>query len=367
MFNFASIYMMMKVKSSRFVLAWGNGCTFILSFIISVFLGFLSYWLYEVPVSDVQLYVSRVKEYNKKGNGCDIIMRFNYGMGIYNTLSEDRGVFVILKTQNYDGSKFPGGTFYSSTCSYSRYGKKEFFYSAADLEKLYEDSICKFVNFGRQNKVRSIYQIDWILSAPPKTYLNITPHDIFYYCKPILKDSVGNMVESSYVAYESTNKGIDTISNKYSYNVLNYIYLYGYTENTKVPVSILKSLYEPQFYSLYDISQTFFHLTLGLPNDFESKNCLIDVDFGGVVELSNIYPEPDVKTMSGFKYLNKEKIDYIRKNDLWLHIKSPQWENLQILRLFIVTTVWGFFVALTFSSLWRYLKRKSIIFHRKTE
>jgi hypothetical protein len=160
----------------------------------------------------------------------------------------------------------------------------------------------------------------------------------------------------------SKNKGVDTIGKKYSYIAKQYIYLYNYSNRIKVAVSVLESLNEPLFYSLYDISQKYFHLTIELPDDFESKNCFIDVDFGGVVELSNIYPEPDVKTMSGFKYFNKDKIDYIRKNDLWLHIKSPQWENLQILRLFVVTTVWGFFVALTFSSLWRYLKRKSIIF-----
>ena len=116
-------------------------------------------------------------------------------------------------------------------------------------------------------------------------------------------------------------------------------------------------IYDMRAWGEMNISMFSYYLSLYIEKQTYSNS--INIDFGSVVELSEIDPVPDVKTMSGIRYKDPKKIRQIKEFGLWVHTKFAQLENLQILRMFIVTTLWGFFTALMFSSLWQFLRIRS--------
>ena len=125
----------------------------------------------------------------------------------------------------------------------------------------------------------------------------------------------------------------------------------------RVNLPTSRNFVEASIIELYDISQCYYHLTLNMTR-YSSKRSL-SLDFGGATEFSHMDPEPDKITMSGIVFTDSLKIDQIGHNGLWMHAKFKQLENIQIIRMFAVTTALGFFIAVLFDSGWKWLARRS--------
>lgn len=94
----------------------------------------------------------------------------------------------------------------------------------------------------------------------------------------------------------------------------------------------------PTWYRFEDISQSYYNILLkseGL------DSLVLKINFIGVIDLSNIYPEPDIKEMSSIEYNKPEKIKEIELFGLQFHAKFKELENLQTIRLVGITSVLG--------------------------
>lgn len=89
----------------------------------------------------------------------------------------------------------------------------------------------------------------------------------------------------------------------------------------------------PKWNRLYDISQSYFFINLGGTMD----GGRLSINFEGVTDFSNMYPEPDIKTMNSIIFLDKKKIQEIHFHGLQFHAKFPELESTQSVRLFFVS------------------------------
>lgn len=117
-------------------------------------------------------------------------------------------------------------------------------------------------------------------------------------------------------------------------------------------------LSRPRWYSLYDISQSYFDIKI----DTDYKEGIICFDFVGATEFSKIDPEPDVVSMSSIIYKDKDKIRELKEKGLKFHVKHVELQNFQNSRLFFITALMGalFAIFITFFVLAMYKISRSI-------
>ena len=101
-------------------------------------------------------------------------------------------------------------------------------------------------------------------------------------------------------------------------------------------------LSRPQWYALYDISQSYYDLNFETSFD----GSMINIDFVGVSEFSKMIPEPDEIDMGSITFTDKNKLDRIRKKGLKFYVRHKELENFQNSRMFFVTAVMGALVAI---------------------
>ena len=106
-------------------------------------------------------------------------------------------------------------------------------------------------------------------------------------------------------------------------------------------------------FNYHDISQSNYLIRLDLPS-YKNGDAL-KINFGGATEFSPMYPTPDRIEMSSIIYTDTEKLKIISEQGLRFNAKFKELENLQMIRLFFITTILGFLIGLFFSSLWHIL------------
>ena len=79
--SFIQVFVAFKAFTSNLVLKIGCRVTFLFSLFVSILLGVLIVYLYEVPVKDVQIYAHKTKGGNEK-NYSILKMNMNYGVGL---------------------------------------------------------------------------------------------------------------------------------------------------------------------------------------------------------------------------------------------------------------------------------------------
>ena len=230
-------------------------------------------------------------------------------------------------------------------------------YDIKIIEQLFRDS----AGADFSNSIMSIYAIHLTESKLPRSIGSIKTEDRFYISSSDIFSHYGkriiNKQKKLSAIYKKTYNIVDTITGLDSFGALCYVAFVDSGQNKPIEIPSSPSLTEPSILSLYDISQSYFRFTIDVPA--EQNGAKLEFDFGGATEFSGIYPKPDVITMSSIIYTDLNKLSYICDNGLWLHAKFNQMENVQILRMFIITTLWGFFVALAFSSAFKSLKLSS--------
>lgn len=113
----------------------------------------------------------------------------------------------------------------------------------------------------------------------------------------------------------------------------------------------------PIWYRFEDISQSYYNVRI-VSSSMDSLT--LKLDFRGVVDFSNMIPEPDIKGMGFIEFHDQAKLRQIESNGLQFHAKFKELENMQTVRLLGVTTVLGgiiiIFVAIFFIGLYHFMK-----------
>jgi hypothetical protein len=94
----------------------------------------------------------------------------------------------------------------------------------------------------------------------------------------------------------------------------------------------------PSWFDLEDISQIYVKFKLRTSG---IDSLRLRFSFVGAVEFSNIYPEPDYITMDAIEWNDPNKIANIRYQGLQFFVHSLEYDNIQKIRLFLITSIIG--------------------------
>jgi hypothetical protein len=360
--QFIKAYIAFKTFSSNTILRVGYGITFLFALVMSVLFAFLTVQLYKVPIKDVQIYANKVYGGDEKDYSV-LEVKMDYGLDVTKKYKKDYDPGIklyIYQTDNWRNNKE------IRLCTIPHYGIKSlglnFDYDYKEITKfLTLKEYKKYGNTNFMNKVNSVFAIHFIESNLPWTSFKEEAIDTFEIRKSNVKEAIEKYVikavDKESAIYQRTKLIVDTITGLDSFCSEGYVAFADSGLNRPIDIFSSPSLTKPSLFSLFDISQSYFRFTVAVPA--EVNGAMIDFDFGGATEFSNIYPEPDNVSMSRISYHNLEKIAYINTHGLWLHAKFRQMENIQIFRMFVMTTLLGFFVALLFSAGCKGLKTAS--------
>lgn len=113
----------------------------------------------------------------------------------------------------------------------------------------------------------------------------------------------------------------------------------------------------PRWLAMEDISQMYYTIQLDVPRQKDSID--LTIDFVGATEFLDILPEPDERSLSCIRYTDQNKIRKIANNGgLKVYCKFPEMENVQELRLFLLTTIIAIFVAQIFIYLYTLMEMR---------
>lgn len=370
-FSFTNVFTTILTFFSNCVLSMGRGITLIFSLIISLFLAILIYFLYEVPVKDIQIYTHKVWGYKGGKDYSHLRINLDYGMDLTKKYKKDFKPGIELYLYPRGGKDYSGrAAFYNDAVTYNG-GKGVWFnYDCKSIIQLFSDSTHKIkplvvkLDSAKIDTI-PIFVVSYIESKLPRSYNNIETIELDSFNIGdkgnvfIEKDSTLIMGRRfSSVRMESFNH-VDTITGLDSYEIKCYVanYVNGNVEPNPIYIPSSPALTKANVFSLYDISQSYFHLIIDVPTECDSS--LLDFDFAGAIDLSNIEPTPDEIHMSGFRYTDSKKIAQIRNRGLWMHISFKQMANFQIIRMFIITTLFAFFVTITLTTAYSLLQHKS--------
>lgn len=151
--------------------------------------------------------------------------------------------------------------------------------------------------------------------------------------------------------------GLNNLFRRYKYTLFESLFAdslnntYEYIHSMNVP----QTLYTPRFYSAYDIST--FNLRINCNIDSLS---ILKLEFTNIVDFSEIYPSPDIKTATGIVFSEKSKLKYINENGLNLITKFPKLESIQESRNYILSAFITLFFTLLVTNLFNaFLKIKA--------
>ena len=354
---FTQIWVAFKTFSSRSILKVGDGVKFFVSLVACVLLCYLLYAFYEVPVRDVQINAYKLFGLCEPDE-IQLEMNMDYGTGITSKYRNEYSKGIFLNTANstewnINNSVKLCGIGGISFVQGNRV-LRDYNYPLQDIIKLHQEEL------GANDIVRAVYAVHIVESKLPRTRygLNVVLKGVKR-AKAVYRGSAGRPdsivnFKNSYIY--SISEGVDSISHLESSFTNIYIAKTDPAAANGFRLPTTMGLAQANILDLYDISQCYYHLTLDISR--ESKKREFKLDFGGATEFSKMDPEPDIITMSSIVFNDSAKLEKIGNEGLWMHAKFRQLENIQLIRMFIITTALGFFVALLFSSGWRWLAIK---------
>ena len=125
----------------------------------------------------------------------------------------------------------------------------------------------------------------------------------------------------------------------------------------------LGPLSRPRWYSLYDVSQSYFNVKL----DGNFRDGSLIIDCVGATDYSYMIPEPDVITMSSIEFTDKEKIEQIKSHGLTFHATYKELENFQNARVFLVSALisalLAIFVTFIILAIYKMFKKREFESH----
>ena len=346
MYNFSAIYGLFKALLLNFrsnTVTYTSEITkFVISLVAGVFLVYLLLSFNEVPFRSYSITLVKLFEPNPK-DLFSLKIDIGYDEKSFKPILEDyeRGVTLnILPIENLsnDSMKYLEG--YINMTNH---------YDTLVLRK--SDALSRKVPF--IDSVRASYYISCAeIKIPAPSHYNIDcDKDTIiepYTVKVMSKNNVDSV-------FEAKRYHITTISvvEDAKFKKLVSSKLVGTTDTMsaqKIVIPASTGLTSYKLFSYHDISQSNYFIKLNLPS--YKKRDGLKIDFGGATDFSPIYPTPDRIEMSSIFYDDVEKLKIIADRGLMFNAKFRELENLQMIRLFFITTLLGFLIGLFFSSIW---------------
>ena len=100
---------------------------------------------------------------------------------------------------------------------------------------------------------------------------------------------------------------------------------------------------KPEYFSHWDISQSNYNLRF-ISHNIKCKS--IKYDFIGPVKFSDMYPEPDIKTIHSIEFTDSSTITQIMKDGLRFHVDFIDLKEMASTRLFVLTAFLSLVVSL---------------------
>lgn len=125
-----------------------------------------------------------------------------------------------------------------------------------------------------------------------------------------------------------------------------YSQLIAFTD-TVVEISVYPQnelFHHVKWWHPYDISQAYVHFIV--PYTSLPDTTKLSFTFNGATYFSEMNPKPDLVSMDAIQFTDPQKIKQIWRDGLWFHVAFPHMSNLQTVRMFVITTLLGFFIAL---------------------
>lgn len=93
---------------------------------------------------------------------------------------------------------------------------------------------------------------------------------------------------------------------------------------------------KPSWFSFEDISQQYYDIKL---RTYDIDSTTLSIEFCGVAEFSQMIPQPDEVGMSSVVFTDYDKIEQIESDGLKFHARFKELENMQQIRLFLLTSI----------------------------
>ena len=319
--------------------------------VFSIVVSYLLYQLMldytQIPMRDYRIVVQNMLNINQKSKLC-LDFNIDYGGKVVNYFKKDStygvslhvdGDYEVNDTARVDGC----GTFHNDNFNWS---------SVKDMFKLMPKSL-------ELDTVSVIYLISTRqFEIPNPNYKDaLFERDTVCEYKNFGKKydkSKGSIEEFRVCMVGATKMDTDKVNNTYQFTTDAILLLNegGHTYTFTPPQAMEFSKFD--IMSRSDISQSDYHICIRLPKTAAEHK--VNIDFGGATEFSDMEPEPDGKTMTGIYYTNRSKINQLSEKGIWFHAKFHQLENIQMIRLFFLTTVLGIMLGLLLSSVWNLIK-----------
>ncbi len=174
---------------------------------------------------------------------------------------------------------------------------------------------------------------EWYLREHDKNYFVLEECIPFRYCiknmRTVFHDSIVD--KKKYAIYTGVWN-----SSVYHYFVGCANAIYKGKDGYRLGFSQLnKSSNHIDFLTASDMSQKMFEVNIH--SELPLKYLIINYDLP--INISNMYPSPDTVTMKTICFTSPSKLEYIRNNKIYFHAKLPTFENKQLLRSLILTTI----------------------------
>ena len=319
-----------------------------------IFSLFVGYYLYsvmlgvtEVPIRDYRIAIENLLNINQQDKLC-LNINIDYGGKVTNYFQKNIEYGVSLDIKNVyelnDSSQVNGSSsahnenfnWLDNGMSLFKYPKQ---FDIDTVSVIYKISTRQF----------EIPNPDYkpYLFTPDTTYENTDQSEKFDKAK-------GGIEKFRTFMMSATRMDTDKVNNIYQFNSQTWLLFNegGHDFIFKPGQALEFSKFN--IFSLSDISQSDYHICIRLPQKVAEQK--VNFDFGGATEFSEMQPEPDGKTMTGFYYTDRLKINQLDEKGLWFHAKFHQLENIQMIRLFFITTLLGIMLGLLLSSFWNIIK-----------
>ena len=343
---------------------------------------------YEVPIHHNRItYVGATSStsYKKLEGSTKICIKYNYNtykgikeLGYGYPLGEEiyPGIYIetLIKarkdTSDYIKHSFGGSstTYYHGsdtilrcTYDYIHEGRNLLLSDSAAIDYLRNNTNCDFNNndFAGTQLVVDVYSANRQHFYPfsisnSKKYRRIITDSIFC-SRLLLPDTlpgIGDTVKlhnlvSYSIPYKRTKNSIRATKYCYIPPADSIIYQYYFLNRYDYK--------EPNiFFTAEDISRAVEILWIEGVNEPSSNIEIkeLSFDYIGPAEFSDMNPEPDIKDVSRIVFKEAKKIDEILHKGLRFHVKFPDMENIQQMRMFGVTLVVGGLLGLLFGCLY---------------
>lgn len=300
--------------------------------------------IYEVPVNYTEFDLHGYSNFDVDTSTIDIVIKKNFDRNRHVSVQKQDSGYVVKNNI----SKFGG---YISISGIVKLGKtntlsvtnKRRDYDFKSLDSIPDDVGCSHVIYSSINCTRRQRLLPFKNQSVESK--NLYVDTLFYVPDQEYEYQMNHFIDisdkSARPSYWNIHMNYLMRPYRKKSNSHEYCYEAAHFASIKDSICPIYALYSDRdfespniFTTLEDISKAVEIVNLPITS-YNISSLLID--YTGTAEFSYIYPEPDEMTISSIRYKDPQKIKYIQWHGLKYHVNFPDMENLQDIRIMVIT------------------------------